>query len=1005
MLCKSTLPVTHSPPWEVAPVSTLAESSEAPAKGLEHSHHLPYGPPECCVGRDLLLADLHGRHPLERVVVVAGPEGIGKTTVALAYAHRFGHHYRELLYVNAADGAPSLIGEFARLSLELGVRRAFTSDAAGDAETAKKEIETAVSRLLIIDNALDEQAVRPWIPQGGECHTVIISPTPGWSTAATLVVPALAPNAASELLLRRSERASSTACREAADRLARELNHHPLALELAARYCRREQLDFDHYLELCAGAREELPAAWGPEGAGSPDPVRITAWLTLKCLTGPALAIFRLSSYLGAGDVPLSLFDAAGPLLVVTDLDPDLDTASESEYAANVSLPVAEALAELADFSLIRYRPGDRTYGVHGMLQAVTREAAYSGPTSHYSERAMEAVSGAFPEPEEANWAVCEQLLPHAHACAARIVQEGMQTEAAARLLTRLGMYLLARGQDTAAEKLLRHALAIDRRIFGEEHTQTTTDLEILAGLLFTQQKLDEAESLYRQSHSLRERLFGAQHVETALSLNNLGAVLRDLGRNGEAEPLLRRSVAILEAAAEEPLHRATALHNLAELLWHQENTREAEVLLRRSVTDYEAALGEEHPIVAGALSELAWTVYSREDRDGALALLERPLSILEEWKNGDPHAERVLVRCAELLRDMERDSAVEPAIRRCLAVCETVLGTDHVETAAVMLDLGELLRKQERFEEAEPFLRRCLAILEAKADRQEDAATAMTSLALTLHSLDKLKAAEPLFHQALAAWVAAVGEQDPQVGIVMLCLAILLKDRGKLAEAECLFLQALKHIEDTLGRDSEEVANLLRHLGHLKQEQIRLQDAERYFRWAVSVSEEALGVDHPGTADALHDLAQLLQERGKYAEAEVFFRMCLAKHEACFGPEHPDTATSLFYLAELYRGQGKTVEAERNLWRVLAIYEAALGPEHPYVAAALNSLASLLRDEGRLAEAVTLFERSLAIREATLGAEHPETQTTREDLSTVRQLLAPGVDGWVARLRRTTGI
>jgi hypothetical protein len=56
-------------------------------------------------------------------------------------------------------------------------------------------------RLLVLDNAEDEETVAAWIPKTGNCHTLITSRFTGWSTGIeTCPVWVLEPEPARELL-------------------------------------------------------------------------------------------------------------------------------------------------------------------------------------------------------------------------------------------------------------------------------------------------------------------------------------------------------------------------------------------------------------------------------------------------------------------------------------------------------------------------------------------------------------------------------------------------------------------------------------------------------------------------------------------------------------------------------------------------------------------------------------------------------------------------------------
>jgi hypothetical protein len=77
----------------------------------------------------------------------------------------------------------------------------------------------------------------------------------------------------------------------------------------------------------------------------------------------------------------------------------------------------------------------------------------------------------------------------------------------------------------------------------GEDHLETMTTLNNLAGSYRRAGDPDKAEPLLRRTFGVYEQKLGLQHPRTQTSLHNLCLVLRDLKRWTEAEPLCHRLV------------------------------------------------------------------------------------------------------------------------------------------------------------------------------------------------------------------------------------------------------------------------------------------------------------------------------------------------------------------------------------------------------------------------------------------------------------------------------
>jgi tetratricopeptide (TPR) repeat protein len=101
----------------------------------------------------------------------------------------------------------------------------------------------------------------------------------------------------------------------------------------------------------------------------------------------------------------------------------------------------------------------------------------------------------------------------------------------------------IARGDPQGAERLIREALAIQRRMFGGV---TGESLLMLAGIVDADGKSEEALALRRESLAARRQAFGANpHPALEQSLIELGKQLLRSGARDEASSLLHEAVAL----------------------------------------------------------------------------------------------------------------------------------------------------------------------------------------------------------------------------------------------------------------------------------------------------------------------------------------------------------------------------------------------------------------------------------------------------------------------------
>ncbi|MDF5712167.1 MAG: tetratricopeptide repeat protein, partial [Nostoc sp. S4] len=82
-----------------------------------------------------------------------------------------------------------------------------------------------------------------------------------------------------------------------------------------------------------------------------------------------------------------------------------------------------------------------------------------------------------------------------------------------------------------------------------------------------SQGRYSEAEPIYIQALALRRKLLGEEHPSVALSLNNLAALYKSQGRYSEAEPIYIQALDIFERrlGVNHP-NTVTVRENLADL-------------------------------------------------------------------------------------------------------------------------------------------------------------------------------------------------------------------------------------------------------------------------------------------------------------------------------------------------------------------------------------------------------------------------------------------------------
>jgi tetratricopeptide (TPR) repeat protein len=869
--------------------------------------NLPFPPNPFFTGRQSLLRHLerlfecNERIAITQPVSISGLGGIGKTQLALEYAHRcYPHIYRCVLWVNAADKA-ALEASYLALARLLELVPKQEREVERIVRAVNVWLEQHGSWLLILDNADDLELASRFLPKQPRGHILLTTRTQIVGHIAVLLpVDAMSREEGLLFLLRRSgvlksgtalERIEGSQ-RQEAERLVELLSGHPLALDQAGAYI-EETADplvsgtgtaFREYRQLYQQESRALLKSRGTLGSQHPQSVARTFEISLQkaCQLHPNCAdILSLCALLHP--------DAISEELLCQEMGLD-------------RLHFNETIRALRRHSLVKRDAEKKMLSVHRLVQAVIRESMESQTLREWTERVVRALNNAFPEGGFEEWSRCEQLLPHALICATWLEREVVAPAEAGHLLHKAGNYLRERGLYTDAQSLHKLALAIREQHLGASHADTARSLHHLALLYRLQGKYELAEPLSLRALALLEQLLGASHPDTADSLNNLATLYRDQGKYELAEPLYLRALAIKEQllGASHP-DTANSLNNLAVLYWQQGKYELAEPLYERALAIREQHLGTDHPDTAVSLNNLALLYWQQGKYERALPLYERALAIREQHLGAShPNTATSLHNLATLYQDQGKYELAEPLYERALAIREQHLGASHPNTASSLNNLANLYQHQGKYELAESLHLRALAIREQHLGADHpDTAYSLNSLANLYWRQGKYELAEPLYERALAIREKHLGASHPDTATSLHNLANFYQDQGKYELAEPLYERALAIKEQHLGASHPDTADSLNNLATLYRDQGKYERALPLYLRALAIYEQRLEASHPNTAEALQGLAELYQRQGKYEQAEILYQRVLSMREQRLGEAHPDTQASRKAYAE----------------------------------------------------------------------------------------------------------
>ena len=521
---------------------------------------------------------------------------MGKTQIAIEYAHRHREEYHDILWAKA-ESQEVLTSELASFATLLNLPGQREQDQQYALSIVKRWLEVHSNWLLILDNIENLKMVNEFLPQEPKGHILLTAQTRIiGGIAQRLDIDKMAPEEGALFLLRRANLTTAHASldsvsedtRKHAIEIAKMLDGLPLAIDQAGAYIEETETSLRRYIELYASRRTDLLNTRGGLVSDHPS---VTATMSLSFdkveQSNPVSAeLLRFLAFLHPDAIPDELIEYGA-----SQLDSPLQAVSSD------SLGVNKAMGELLNYSLVRCNADNATLTMHRLVQAVLKDGMDKRTQSQWAERVVRAVNQAFPRVEFDNWPVCQQYLPQAQYCSILIEAWHISIPEAAQLLFKAGQYLHKRGQYPEATALIMHALTIQEQALGKEHLEVAESLNELAELSREQGKYLEAESHLKRALTIREQVLEPNHPDRATRLNHLARAYHSQGLYTKAEPLYRQALTIREQTLG-PTHSdvADSLNDLALLYSEQGRYSEAEPLLKRALSIYEQNFRPEHP-------------------------------------------------------------------------------------------------------------------------------------------------------------------------------------------------------------------------------------------------------------------------------------------------------------------------------------------------------------------------------------------------------------------------
>lgn len=826
-------------------------------------------------GRDKDLRQLRDELRTRRMAVfqpltIHGPGGVGKTQVALEYAHRFRADYDIIWWMDCGQ-AQYVDASLADLGQQL--REQFlvpVPEEGGVTEVCRQVLQTLSEGLsekrwlLIYDNAEDVEQLTPLLPGGGG-HVLITSQNERWQDIGTaLEVEKFRPEDSVSHLRRRLQGITEAD----ASRIARELQDIPLGVAAAGALLAVTGMSVDEYLDRLG--RRETPTYPAGHPLEAYPPQVAKAWnLSLDELEVRSAAAARLLGICSvmAPEISQDLIDSQDMAETLRALDP---TISEPSMIARLTRHV-DLLA------LIKVDNNRRQIQVHRVVRALVSDRLSDEETAAARRAVHRMLVDAKPEgdvDDPQTWRRYRAIWPHLRPSEA---MWSADTQVRQLLIERV-RYLrqrddLERGKRRAEEiqRAWRSMLSgipdpelpgSERMVTGKPDPEKAESLRRqllrlqfnLANILRGSGEFDEARKVDQEVHEGQLELLGPDHLHTLQTRGSLAGDMRALGDYQAALDLDEVTYkSSRELFGDEFRGTLNAASNLALSYLLTGRFRQALAQDRQTLERRASVHGPTNPRTFNSGFAVA--------RD-----------LLEAGRYGEAvsRMETVWSQCRETLGDNDRTTL---NARLLLGVALRCVGrpdaaADHIEWARVGLTRG--------------FGR-----------DSNDALAARLSQALNLLAMERYREAKAAAEEVLLVYEERLGDSHPHSLICRLDMATALCLEEDFVSAMTEAETAASGLQDRLGDDHPYTLAAQMVLATVLARQGQLRRARDLEEQVVIGRERVLREDHPDTLRCRANL--LLTEQELNVDGAAGKRQeVLAALSALIGPEHPDVTTAL---------------------------------------------------------------------------------------------------------------
>ncbi|KAI1407008.1 hypothetical protein F5Y13DRAFT_207064 [Hypoxylon sp. FL1857] len=684
-------------------------------------HHIPFLQNGRFSGRSELLSTIRGVLDPEQAtsptksMALFGMGGVGKTQLALQYAHESADRYDVILWI-AADNSITIGQSFREVAqgLQLCQNPEEIQDSAAAIWKVKNWLSaTSNPWLIVFDNADDLQAIKVAWPVGSSGSILLttrdfdIANNPA---ARCLQIEPFNDVEGSIMLLKQVGLDPSVPSNtEHATAITQALGGLPLALSQIGGFIAQRRLPLKDFLPLYERNATKIDARKTVKD--DYEHTLSTVWdVSFQKLPDPAMKLLNMLVFFDPDAIDEAIF------LEGSQTERGID--SEFDFIVD-EMDLGDAEQPLLQAALINKTMEKPLITVHRLIQSATIRRLPTPDWSRYFDAVIQLLSWGFPDTWSKDighqinaWVKCEKCLPHIGHLAKLSKKHGIRPGSAqqyAELLLRCSWYLYERETYDVARNLVDTAV----QTFEDKSTLAYASAIDLAGLIsldLCQPSL--ALKPFQEALEIRKKRLGPDDPFIASSLNNIALAYTEMGNLEEAYATHEQAIDIRLRTSSDRI--GNSYSNMASLLLRMGKPDEAEEMLGRcpSLKDFtdETFLSTGNPRFSGDMVLLSRIRLKQGRVDEALRLASKALAFRQKLLGNRLKTCDSLYDVASILNLQGHPASAIELLKQLVNISES-LNEGEGQLARALYKLSVLLAAKGAVSDGEAYKARALEI------------------------------------------------------------------------------------------------------------------------------------------------------------------------------------------------------------------------------------------------------------------------------------------------------